>query len=224
LPKAIAVGDPAARHTIKEDRGFARGEEVLHPTPALREATLKQDFVQAALVHRVKRFVKIKLQNDGGHNPLVAAVKEVGSIGKPLRDAASPDEPRLVTTDKGRDNGLKAARKNHGDCFDNTILESNGAKVSSMPSHILLGDEDNEGEVDAVKISIVGIKSIKDPNDGGGDNGPGRLVKGATEAVRPRAGRGVHLLEGRVNLRGTEGNIKEVEWATRPIIDGVQIK
>jgi hypothetical protein len=62
--------------------------------------------------------LEVQLQHDGWRASAVAAVKQLRSIHKVLRDAAPFYEPSLVTANKVGDGRLELGGQDFGDGFD----------------------------------------------------------------------------------------------------------
>jgi len=74
--------------------------------PFVWESPVTQYAIEAVPVNTVESFVKIKLHNDGWGVPSIAAVKEIGSLGKAVSNASSQHESRLVRANETRNERL----------------------------------------------------------------------------------------------------------------------
>jgi hypothetical protein len=91
--------------------------------------------------------VEVKLEDDCGSIPSVAAVEQVGGVGEPVNNAPPQHKPRLVTTNQRRDQRLQAIGEDFGDALDCRVLKRYGPKVLRLSSPILFWEKHEIGTV-----------------------------------------------------------------------------
>jgi hypothetical protein len=74
--------------------------------PFVRETLTQKNTVKTVPADAIECFVKVKLKNNSGGVPMVAAVEQICSIRKIIRNAAPKNESRLVIANEGRDDRL----------------------------------------------------------------------------------------------------------------------
>jgi hypothetical protein len=152
----------------------------------------------------------------------MAATEQVSSVRKAFRNAASKDKTRLITADQKWDNRLKPVGKHLGQALDRSILESDRPEIPSFASIILFRKKNKVGAVDALKVSRVSIKSLKEVNNTLKSSGPSGLEEGRAKAIRAGAGIRVHAANSNLNLSSREGCVELLEGERPFRVEGIQ--
>jgi hypothetical protein len=216
----LAYGD-----AIKENRGFAGGQEVSDPsTPFFREPAAMKNVDKAVPMDRVKSLVKVKLQDNGGGVTTKTAMEQVSGISETFNNTSAKNKARLVTANKGRNQGLQPISENLGNSFDGRVLEDDRPEILSPPSIIFLWKQNKVGPVNAFKISSVAVEGFGQGKDFRGSERSGRLEEIGTEPVRARTSIGVHAVESMINLRAIKPRIQMIKGHGSLSVEAVEME
>jgi hypothetical protein len=150
----------------------------------------------------------------------VAASQEVRSVDNVFRNATTSEEPSLVSADKGMDSPLKPVRKDFGNTFHDAVLEGDRSKLRRVGGRFSLGQEDQEGTVNAAEINGFVVEGRKHIQNIPQDQVPEGGEKGGAKAIRPRARKLVHGSEGKLDLRRCEGGAVTRSKGSRSRVEG----
>lgn len=201
MPQALSTVNPPPGDAIEKNSGFTSLQQISYPSaPSISEATTVEDTIKAVPTNAIKSFMEVKLEDNGGCVPPVAAVEQFSGVSKTVGYASIQHKSRLVTTNQRRDQRLQAIGENFGDAFDSRILKCYGPEVLGLPSVFSFREEHQIRAVQTFQLSGVSVKGIKESKQVGRGSRPCCLEEQRTKTIRARAGIGVHMPIGQVNL------------------------
>jgi hypothetical protein len=154
--------------------------------PLLVEHPAPENNQKAVIVHRIKGFAEIDLEDNGRRLSNVTGPEQVRSVDNVFRNAPPGKEARLVCVNQRVDAPLKSRGKGFGDRFHNTVLEGNGMELGGVCGGVVLREEDQESSVNASKVDGAIVEGGKNAKNISSNRLPKGGKKGRTEPIGPR--------------------------------------
>ena len=85
---------------------------------------------------RVESFLEVQLNNNCGRLGLEATMEKISGVNKVVRDTSSRNKPRLILSDKERNEGFKSVSEEFSNPFDGTVLKGDRSESISSASRV----------------------------------------------------------------------------------------